>query len=62
MQPEWDNCWCHEMAKFGQDDPVPEPLLQFRGGGQLLLDALLHPLLRLLSAHILEIVCSQPLN
>ena len=48
LKPEWNNSWCHEVSHLGQDHPVPEPLLQLGGGGQLLLDALLHPLLGLL--------------
>lgn len=31
------------MAQLGQQHPVPEALLQLHGGGQLLLQAGLHP-------------------
>lgn len=32
-----------EVSQFGQINPVPQPLLQLRGGGQLLVQTGLHP-------------------
>ena len=48
VKPDRNDCRCHEMRKFSQEDSVPEPLLQLCGGWQLLHDALLHPLFRFL--------------
>lgn len=49
---EGDGARGEEVAQLGQVNAIPEPLLQLRGGRQLLVQTGLHPPVRRADAHI----------